>query len=311
MLDISVLLFDRFSNHCLANAIEPLRAANTFLERSAYRWRIVTLDGAPARSSSGLTVAADGALDRDARGDALFVMPGYGPRALATDACADALSRAARRFGALAGLDTGSWLLATARLLDGRAATIHFDVFDVFAERFPQVDARRERWVIDGDRLSAGGAVASFELMRQLIAMDHGAALTLEVSSLFLHRDVGERVPLGAGAAKRAGGRGGDRRVAAAVEAMSANIETPLPIAALAKAAGCAQRDLEARFVKALGASPRTVYRRLRLNHGRRLIEDSEIGVAEVALRCGYQDASAFTRAFKRHFGRTPRELRS
>ncbi len=310
-VEVGVLLFDRFSNHCLANTVEPLRAANSFLERAAYAWRILTQDGRPAVSSSGLTIAPDGDLASDPGGDILCVMPGYGVRALATEACSRDLRRAAMRYRTLAGLDTGSWLLAAAGLLHGRSATIHFDAFDVFAERFPEVDARRERWVIDGDRMSAGGAVASFELVRQLIAMEHGAALTVEVSSLFLQRDVGDRAPASGGPSKRASGRGGDRRVAAAVEAMSSNIEAPLPIAALARRAGCSQRDLEARFLRALGATPQTVYRRLRLNHGRRLIEDSEMSVAEIALRSGYQDASAFTRAFRKHFGRTPRALRS
>ena len=32
--------------------------------------------------------------------------------------------------------------------------------------------------------------------------------------------------------------------------------------------------------------------------------------VAEIALRCGYQDASAMTRAFRQEFGATPRRLR-
>ena len=39
--EVAVLLFPRFSNHCLANAVEPLRAANEFLMREAYRWSVV------------------------------------------------------------------------------------------------------------------------------------------------------------------------------------------------------------------------------------------------------------------------------
>jgi AraC-like DNA-binding protein len=32
--------------------------------------------------------------------------------------------------------------------------------------------------------------------------------------------------------------------------------------------------------------------------------------VAEIALRCGYQDASAMTRAFRSEYGTTPQNLR-
>jgi transcriptional regulator GlxA family with amidase domain len=42
---ISILLFDRFSNHCLANVLEPLRAANDFSGQRAFDWKIVVLAG--------------------------------------------------------------------------------------------------------------------------------------------------------------------------------------------------------------------------------------------------------------------------
>jgi AraC family transcriptional regulator, carnitine catabolism transcriptional activator len=107
-------LFDRFSNHCLANAIEPLRAANTFAGRTLYRWSFLSLDGAQVTSSSGLPVQPDTTLARHPGGDYLFLMPSYGFRDQAGPATARALRSAARRFGALVGMDTGAWLLAAA-----------------------------------------------------------------------------------------------------------------------------------------------------------------------------------------------------
>lgn len=297
-----VLLFEQFSNHCLANTIEPLRAANTFLGRPAYAWRILTLDGRPATSSSGFPVVPERPFSSEARGDALILSPSYGYQRFATPALARTLRAAAARYRALIGLDGGAWLLAAAGLLTGRAATIHFDEFDAFAERFPEVDARRERYVVDGDRITAGGASTSFELMLSLIEQDHGAALTLEILGLFMAREDG----LGSGpsAASR------DRRVRRALEAMKANLETPLSIAAVSRSAGCAQRDLETRFRQAFGAAPRTVYQRLRLTHARRLLEAGDMAVAEAALRSGYRDPSAFARAFRREFGASPRSVR-
>ena len=65
---IGILLFERFSNHCLANGVEPLRAANTLLGRDVYEWKFMSLDGAGVTSSSGLPVAVDGAFDVWRRG---------------------------------------------------------------------------------------------------------------------------------------------------------------------------------------------------------------------------------------------------
>ena len=63
---MSFVLFDQFSNQGFANALEPLRAANTFLGRSAYEWRILTLDGRPVKTSANVTVVPDGPLDATA-----------------------------------------------------------------------------------------------------------------------------------------------------------------------------------------------------------------------------------------------------
>ena len=56
---IAILLFPDFSNLCLANAVEPLRAANTLAQRPCYRWQFLGLGPGPVRSSSGLPVTPE------------------------------------------------------------------------------------------------------------------------------------------------------------------------------------------------------------------------------------------------------------
>ena len=294
---VAMLLFERFSNHCLANTVEPLRAANDILGRAAYEWRFLTPDGAPVASSSALSVVPAAALAASGTGDALVVMPSYGYRAHATPALARDLAAAAARHATLIGMDTGAWPLAAAGLLDGRRATIHPSELDAFAERFARVRAVPERWVEDGDRITAGGAMAAFDLMLHLIARRHGAALTLEIEAMFLRNDA----PLPAT---------GGPHVRRALARMEESVEAPEPIAAIARAAGCSQRRLEGAFRASFGATPSAVYRRLRLAAARRRVEDGEMGVAEIAVRSGYASASAFTRAFRREYGRAPRFLR-
>ncbi len=310
---IGVLLFESFSNHCLANAIEPLRAANGFLGRAAYDWRFMTLDGRGVTSSSGLPVGAQSALEQGA-GDVLLVISSYGFREMASARTLRGLRAAAGRFAVVAGLDTGSWLMAAAGLLDGRAATIHWDELELFRETFPEVRARRARVVRQGARWSCGGAMTAFELAGRMIGDDNGEALRLEVSALFM---AGEAGVGGTGAAGgRVGGTDGavrtaSRSVAAALALMRENLEEPLTIPHLARALGMRQRPLEERFRRELGAGPQQVYRRIRLEAARRFVERTELRIAEVALRCGYRDASAMTRAFRQEFGAPPRAVRA
>lgn len=293
---ISILLFDRFSNHCLANVLEPLRAANDLSSQQVFEWNIVVLGGQRVRSSSGLRLEADAQL-ADMRGDILMVMPSYGFLTHANVTSSRALRAAARRFDILAGLDTGSWLLAEAGLLDGYRATIHWDELDRFSERFSDIDVQKEAVIYDRDRITCGGASTAFALAMQMIEKQHGAALRLRVEHLF------------SGAyAQRPVRRGGI--AARAVDLMRAHIEEPLPIAQLAQQLGRSQKHLEQQMLARLGAAPQVIYRRIRLERARQLSLDTTISVAEISLRCGYQDASAMTRAFRSEYGTTPQALR-
>jgi AraC-like DNA-binding protein len=74
-----------------------------------------------------------------------------------------------------------------------------------------------------------------------------------------------------------------------------------------------------------LGMSPRTLARRLasekitfgavlnelRLNLARRHLKDPSLSISQIAWLLGYQEVSAFTHAFKRWTGMTPREMRA
>lgn len=298
---IGLLLFDGFSNHCVANLIEPLRAANTLGGRALYTWRYVTTDGAGVESSSGLRILPEVALS-DMRGDVLMVAPSYGFRALCRPDVIRSLRAAAGRFDQVAGLDTGSWLLAEAGLLDGYRATIHPEEITALAEQFPKVSVEQDRYVIDGKRITCSGAMAAFDLSLHMVLRDGGAKLALEVEQLFVTRDA-TTTP-----AEPVLGR--SKLVRAAIAFMNQHLETPVSISRISSRLSCTQRRLEAAFKDETGITPQHVYRRQRLVLARRLAQTTRLPMAEIAVRSGYQDASAMARAFRSEFGLTPSEAR-
>jgi len=299
---VGVLLFERFSNHCLANAVEPLRAANMISRRQIYDWQFLTLTGEAVASSSGLQVAPHGRLGAEGSGDFLFVLPSYAHLDHVRPATARGLRTAAGRYRAIAGFDTGPWLMADAGLLDGRQATIHWEELQAFQEQFPEIDAVRARFVIDADRLTCSGATAAFDLVLRLIGDRHGEALALDVAALFMQPEA------------TGGSRSAERRysktTAKALALMQERLEDPLSIPALAKALGRTQRAVESRFLSELGTSPQAVYKRLRLGLARKLVEETDLSVSEISVRSGYTDPSAMTRAFRQEFGCSPRDMR-
>lgn len=297
---IGILLFERFSNHCLANTIEPLRAANMLLGRTAYTWSFMSHDGATVQSSSGMPVAAQMALSQSGSGDVLFLLPSYAHQDYLTPPMLRGLRAAGTRFEVLAGLDMGSWLLAAAGLLEGYQAAIHWDEVDNFQEAFPEVDVTRARVVMDRDRWSCGGAMTAFELVLRMIGDTHGEALRMEVASLFMHGEVDSTSK-----------RTGTGQIDVAMKIMRDNIEEPLRMEQVAQALEISQRKLERLFLAELGAGPQKAYRRIRLLAARRFVEQTNLSIVEIAIRCGYRDPSAMTRAFGQEFGASPRTVRA
>ena len=76
-VSVGFLLFERFSNMCLANCVEPMRAANTLGDRQVYDWAFVGLNQGVVTSSSQLSVLTDYAIADAPQFDYLFVIASY------------------------------------------------------------------------------------------------------------------------------------------------------------------------------------------------------------------------------------------
>lgn len=299
---ISVLLFDNFSNYCLANAVEPFRAANTIARKPLYSWHFLSMEGGTVTSSSGLPVETQEWSKITPSGDYLFVMPSYGFERF-TSQSGPLLRTARARFKVIAGFDTGAWLLAAAGLLKDRKTTIHWDEFTRFSETFPDTYATEDRFIVEDDLATCGGAATAIELSLKLIERAHTPMFALEVAALFMF---GDRLELHDPYHRATT----DELVRKAAALMRRNVEMPLSIPTVAERLNVDQRALEEVFNQFLKAPPRKVYKSIRLREARRLVELSTLQVAEIATRCGYQNASALTRAYREEFGETPRAHR-
>jgi AraC-like DNA-binding protein len=59
-------------------------------------------------------------------------------------------------------------------------------------------------------------------------------------------------------------------------------------------------------FKRAFGCSPRDMMLRLRIQHAKNLLLESNLSIKEIADRCGYQRQHEFARAFRQHTGAAP-----
>ena len=305
--EIGILLIPAFSLICFSSIIEPMRAANRF-GGDLYRWRLYSTDGQPVRSSSGVHIAVDGALDA-AAGPVLLVCASFHPERSFTPALAARLRELRRRGTVLGGLDTGSQVLARAGLLDGYRVTIHWEDLEVFAERFPGVEVVPDRFVVDGDRITAGGGTIALDMVLAVIRAQHGHLLALEVASQFIYDQ--EHLPSDpqrAVAIRQV--RAQAPAVATALEIMEEAIEEPPTIAEIAGRSGVSQKELERLFKKVLRTTPGHHFLSLRLATAERLLAQTALSISEIAVRSGFASAPAFSRAYRNRFGRPPRAAR-
>lgn len=308
-LDVTLLVLSGSSIMNLASTIDPLRAANRIVGEECFSWRIVTADGNPAITTSGLPVPAAARFEATSVKDVLIVIAGFGTSSYQRHPVLAVLRRAVTRCRAFGGVEAGSWLLGHAGLLAGRRATTHWEDLEDFASAFPAADVRPDRYVIDGPVFTTGGASPTFDLMLHLIRMRHGMAAALDVASVFIYDEAhasSDAQPLvSVGRLK-----GYDPRLGTAIRLMEAHIDAPLTVAAIARRAGVTARTLEKIFGHAVGETPGRYYLRLRLNAARRLVLDTRAEMAMIAERTGFSSAASFSRAFRAAFGVPPATMR-
>ena len=69
-------------------------------------------------------------------------------------------------------------------------------------------------------------------------------------------------------------------------------------------------RAFERKFHSSFHLTPQKYVRKLQMRMASRALVYTNQSLAEVAHSCGFVDQSHFTREFRRHFGRTPRDYR-
>jgi AraC-like DNA-binding protein len=80
----------------------------------------------------------------------------------------------------------------------------------------------------------------------------------------------------------------------------------PWSVDKLASEAHLSPSRFAARFAAAFGDSSMTYIAKWRMNLARDLLRTTDLSTQEIAWRVGYQNVSAFTRAYKRHMDVSP-----
>lgn len=102
-----------------------------------------------------------------------------------------------------------------------------------------------------------------------------------------------------------------DERMGKVLGAMHQELKRPWSLASLAREAGMSRAAFARRFSEQVGEPPLSYLTRRRIETAAHLLTGSEKTVADIAHSVGYDNEFAFSRAFKRETGRSPRQLRT
>ncbi|MEP5766491.1 MAG: helix-turn-helix domain-containing protein [Halieaceae bacterium] len=205
---------------------------------------------------------------------------------------------------------TASCFLAACGLLDQRAATTHWNYFDEFAARYPQVQLKRRHLITQSDNLYCAGSVNSgADLMIHLVEDWFGQRIARAIESQFSPEI---RRPFRAHAYQSVDDSAHhDELVLTAQEVLQDQLHQPISIEQLATDLRCSPRTLTRRFKSATGQTPSAYLRGQRLAAARELLRATNLSVGEVAWQVGLQDVSYFTSLFQKHVGQTPGRYRN
>lgn len=299
------LLLENFSHLAFSCALEPLRIANLVSGEPLYRWSLASVDGVSATCSNRSVTLVNMGLEPMTRVDRLFLISGIYPQNSAEPKVLNFLRRERAAGTPIGAICSGAYVLAKAGFLDGVQTAIHWEYHDLITEEFPAVELVRNVFVASQKIITASGGTAAADLMLHLIAKDHGNDLAVAVADQMCYNAVREGT-----AAQRVSmqSRHGMRNshLARAIALLEDNIDEPLSPFDLAEELGISTRQLERLFGKFLNTSPKRYITELRLHRARNLIVQTEQSITEIAMACGFNSTSHFSKVFRSHFGVSP-----
>jgi len=319
MIDVTILFLDGTFSSTAVGPMEVFHHAGTlwnFLTgmRQVPRFRVTTAsaDGRAVRCDGPIHIQPDVAITAIRKTDLIFipttglrldnVLEGYAP-------VVPWLRRWHKRGAAIASVCSGVGLVAATGLLDGKRATTHWALAELFRKKYPKVNWMPELMVTADQGLYCGGGVhAALDLSLYLveefcgheIAMQSAKAMLIETPRAW---QAGFAiVPLKT--------EHGDDTISSAQEWLHENFRRTFSLEAPARRVGMSLRNFVRRFKQATGDSPLIYLQKLRVAAAKRLLEGDHRTVQEISDAVGYQDVAYFRQLFQRHTGASPSAYR-
>jgi AraC-like DNA-binding protein len=101
-----------------------------------------------------------------------------------------------------------------------------------------------------------------------------------------------------------------DRRIQSVIEYIARHPAQCPSLRQLAELAGVSESHVRKLFMRETGLAPMSFVQRLKINHAKRLLQETGERISDIAYQLGYEDANYFARIFKKLSGYAPADFR-
>lgn len=221
----------------------------------------------------------------------------------------EVLHAAVERGARILTVCSGSYVAAAAGLLDGRRATTHWRYVEDFAARYPLVDVQPDvLYVEDGPILTSAGTAAGIDLCLHVVRQDYGSRVANAVARRMVvppHRDGGQAQYVALPIAVTA-----EDGLGPTLDWIVANLDQEIGVDDMAAHALMSPRTFARRFREETGTTPYSWLIARRVDAASRLLEETTLGVDEIASQVGFGSGTVLRHHFGRIRGTSPQAYR-
>lgn len=297
------ILIPRFSAFELTALVKVFQIANRELGYEAFSWTFASQTGGIIRSSDGFLMETI-QFDQTEDCDLICVLAAFRPLDDVLPPFLDWLRQKHRHGIVLAGVESGTFLLAKAGVLGAHKPALHQEDIGAFLELWPRYEIAESTLSKGQGLLTSVGCSAAIDLGLSLVSQRFGPQLAHAVANIIYY------APGFAPSANRIAPKDREPSIPDLFKRchamMTETIAAPLAVSEIADALEINPRRLHRMVRKYTGMTPQHYYRALRLTEAHFMLINSNFSITDVALACGYASSTAFTKAFRAHFGYPP-----
>ena len=304
--NVAVAVCDRVAAFELGVVCEVFGLDRTADGLPGYDFAVCAAEPPPLRTTSGFLIDTPHGIDRLAQAELIAIPAWRSVDERPPDALLAALRAAVDRGARVMSVCSGAFVLAAAGLLDGRRATTHWRHVKALAEHYPAIRVEPDVLYIDeGSVLTSAGTAAGIDLCLHIVRQEYGAEVANAIARRMVvpaHRDGGQAQYIEAAVPDAADANG----ISLILEWAQRHLDEPLTVEQLASHGHMSVRTFARRFLKSTGTTPHQWLIIQRLTLAQRLLETTDLGVDQVAERCGFGTGSALREQFVRHLKTRP-----